>query len=55
MRPHPRRRATLYWRLFVPYALVMTLALALLVFAPVTISVPVTAAELVGLLAAVSS
>ena len=54
-----RKRATLYRRLFVSYAAVLTLALLVLVFAPVTISVPVTLAELgvllvgfVGMLAA---
>jgi two-component system, NarL family, sensor histidine kinase UhpB len=50
--PMPERRngATLYRRLFAGYAAVLTLALALLVFAPVTISVPVTLAELAVLL-----
>jgi two-component system sensor histidine kinase UhpB len=43
-------RATLYRRLFVSYAAVLTLALLVLVFAPVTISVPVTLAELAVLL-----
>jgi two-component system, NarL family, sensor histidine kinase UhpB len=46
-----RKRATLYRRLFVSYAAVLTLALLLLVFAPVTISVPVTLGELAVLLA----
>jgi two-component system sensor histidine kinase UhpB len=52
VRPRADRRkgATLYRRLFVSYAGVLTLALLLLVFAPVTISVPVTLAELVVLL-----
>jgi two-component system sensor histidine kinase UhpB len=45
-----RRRTTLYRRLFVRYAAVLTLALLLLVFAPVTISVPVKLAELAVLL-----
>jgi two-component system, NarL family, sensor histidine kinase UhpB len=45
-----RKRATLYRRLFVSYAAVLTLALLVLVFAPVTISVPVTLAELAVLL-----
>jgi two-component system, NarL family, sensor histidine kinase UhpB len=45
-----RKRATLYRRLFASYAAVLTLALLLLVFAPVTISVPVTLAELAVLL-----
>ena len=44
-----RKRTTLYRRLFVSYAAVLTLALLVLVFAPVTISVPVTLAE-VGVL-----
>jgi two-component system, NarL family, sensor histidine kinase UhpB len=46
-----RKRATLYRRLFVSYAAVLTLALLLLVFAPVTISVPVTLGQLAVLLA----
>jgi two-component system sensor histidine kinase UhpB len=45
-----RKRATLYRRLFASYAAVLTLALLLLVFAPVTISVPVTLGELAVLL-----
>jgi two-component system, NarL family, sensor histidine kinase UhpB len=45
-----RKRATLYRRLFVSYAAVLTFALLLLVFTPVTISVPVTLAELAVLL-----
>jgi two-component system, NarL family, sensor histidine kinase UhpB len=50
--PRPERgtRATLYRRLFLSYAAVLTLALLVLVFAPVTISVPVTMAELAVLL-----
>jgi two-component system, NarL family, sensor histidine kinase UhpB len=45
-----RKRATLYRRLFVGYAAVLTLALLLLALGPVTISVPVTLAELAVLL-----
>ena len=45
-----RPRATLYRRLFVSYAAVLTLALLVLIFAPLTISVPVTLAELAVLL-----
>jgi two-component system sensor histidine kinase UhpB len=45
-----RKRATLYRRLFVSYAAVLTLALLLLALGPVTISVPVTLAELAVLL-----
>lgn len=43
-------RSTLYRRLFVTYAAVLSAALAALLFAPVTVSIPVTAAELVVLL-----
>jgi two-component system, NarL family, sensor histidine kinase UhpB len=45
-----RKLTTLYRRLFVSYAAVLTLALLLLIFAPVTISVPVTLAEVAVLL-----
>jgi two-component system sensor histidine kinase UhpB len=46
-----RARPTLYRRLFVRYAAVLTLAVLALIFAPVTISVPVTLSQLVVLLA----
>ena len=53
-RVHPRgdrrKRTTLYRRLFASYATVLTLALLLLIFAPITISVPVTLAQLAVLL-----
>ena len=45
-----RKRTTLYRRLFASYAAVLTLALLLLIFAPVTISVPVTLTQLAVLL-----
>jgi two-component system, NarL family, sensor histidine kinase UhpB len=45
-----RLRMTLYRRVFASYAALITLALLVLIFAPVTISVPVTRAQLVGLL-----
>jgi two-component system sensor histidine kinase UhpB len=44
-------RPTLYRRLFVRYAAVLGLAVLALIFAPVTISVPVTLSQLVVLLA----
>jgi two-component system sensor histidine kinase UhpB len=50
VRADRRKRTTLYQRLFVSYAAVLTLAVLLLIFAPVTISVPVTTAELAVLL-----
>ena len=43
-------RTTLYQRLFASYAAVLALAVVLLIFAPVTVSVPVTVAELAVLL-----
>jgi two-component system, NarL family, sensor histidine kinase UhpB len=46
-----RRRPTLYRRLFTRYAAVLALAVLLLIFAPVTVSVPVRSTELVVLLA----
>jgi two-component system, NarL family, sensor histidine kinase UhpB len=46
-----RKRTTLYQRLFASYAAVLTLAVLLLIFAPVTISVPFTLPELAMLLA----
>jgi two-component system, NarL family, sensor histidine kinase UhpB len=46
-----RRRPTLYQRLFIRYAAVLGLAVLALVFAPVTVSVPVRSTELVVLLA----
>jgi two-component system, NarL family, sensor histidine kinase UhpB len=46
-----RARPTLYRRLFVRYAAVLALAVLALIFAPVTISVPVTLSQLVVLLA----
>jgi two-component system sensor histidine kinase UhpB len=49
-RGEQQRLTTLYRRLFVSYAAVLTLALLVLIFTPVTISVPVTLAELVVLL-----
>jgi two-component system, NarL family, sensor histidine kinase UhpB len=45
------KRTTLYQRLFASFAAVLTLAVLLLIFAPVTVSVPVTPAELAVLLA----
>jgi two-component system, NarL family, sensor histidine kinase UhpB len=45
-----RGRPTLYRRLFVRYAAVLALAVLALIFAPVTISVPVTLSQLVVLL-----
>ena len=45
-----RNRTTLYRRLFASYAAVLSLALLVLIFAPVTLSAPVTAAELAVLL-----
>ena len=48
--PAARTRTTLYRRVFASYAALMTLALLVLIFAPVTISVPVTRAQLAGLL-----
>lgn len=45
-----RKRATLYRRVFAGYAAVLTIALLLLIFAPVTISVPVTLGQLAVLL-----
>jgi two-component system sensor histidine kinase UhpB len=50
VRADRRKRTTLYQRLFASYAAVLTFAVLLLIFAPVTISVPVTAAELAVLL-----
>jgi two-component system sensor histidine kinase UhpB len=41
-----RRRPTLYRRLFTRYAAVLTVAVLLLIFAPVTVSVPVVLSEL---------
>lgn len=41
---------TLYRRLFLTYAAVLTAAVGVLIFAPVTISVPIAAIELAGLL-----
>lgn len=43
---------TLYRRLFVAYAAVLAVAVSILIFAPVTISVPIAATELVGVLLA---
>ena len=51
VRADRRKRTTLYQRLFVSYGAVLTLAVLLLIFAPVTISVPVTLPELAVLLA----
>jgi two-component system, NarL family, sensor histidine kinase UhpB len=48
--PAGRRRPTLYRRLFTRYAAVLTVAVLLLIFAPVTISVPVVLSELAVLL-----
>jgi two-component system sensor histidine kinase UhpB len=45
-----RRRPTLYRRLFTRYAAVLTVAVLLLIFAPVTVSVPVVLSELAVLL-----
>jgi two-component system sensor histidine kinase UhpB len=45
-----RGRATLYRRLFAAYAAVLTLPVLILIFAPVTISVPVALTELIGIL-----
>jgi two-component system sensor histidine kinase UhpB len=42
-------RPTLFRRLFLTYATVLAIAAAALIFAPVTISVPVTSAELTGI------
>ena len=41
------RGATLYRRLFVPYALILAVAVLLLIFAPITLSVPPTSGQLV--------
>jgi two-component system, NarL family, sensor histidine kinase UhpB len=46
-----RRRTTLFRRLFVAYALVLGAAAAVLVFAPVTVSVPIAIGELAVILA----
>lgn len=45
-----RPPTTLFRRLFVSYAALVTVAVAVLIFAPVTISVPVALTELAGLL-----
>jgi two-component system, NarL family, sensor histidine kinase UhpB len=45
-----RRRPTLYRRLFTRYATVLTVAVLLLIFAPVTVSVPVSLSQLAVLL-----
>jgi two-component system sensor histidine kinase UhpB len=45
-----RRRPTLYRRLFTRYAAVLTVAVLLLIFAPVTVSVPVSLSQLAVLL-----
>ena len=45
------RRPTLFHRLFLTYAIVLALAAGALIFAPVTISVPVTTGQLAGILA----
>ena len=56
-KPRPRdrgsrlRRPTLFHRLFLSYATVLAIAAAALIFAPVTISVPVTSAQLFGIIA----
>src|SRR5688572_11481172 len=39
----------LFWRVFAAYATVLLLAVAALVFAPITVSVPIALAELAGL------
>jgi two-component system, NarL family, sensor histidine kinase UhpB len=49
--PSSRRRVSLFWRLFVAYAGVMALAVSVLVFAPVTVSVPTALTEVAVLLA----
>jgi two-component system sensor histidine kinase UhpB len=46
----PVGRSTLYRRLFAAYVTILTVALAALLFAPVTVSIPVTVSELVVLL-----
>jgi two-component system, NarL family, sensor histidine kinase UhpB len=45
------RRVSLFWRLFVAYAGVLALAVSVLVFAPVTVSVPTALTEVAVLLA----
>ena len=42
----PRHRTSLFWRLFEAYAAVLGLAVAVLVFAPVSVSVPTAPAEI---------
>jgi two-component system sensor histidine kinase UhpB len=49
--PSSRRRVSLFWRLFVAYAGVLALAVSVLVFAPVTVSVPTALTEVAVLLA----
>ena len=45
----------LFWRVFAANAGVLVLAFAALVFAPVTVSVPVASGELLGLLAGLTA
>src|SRR5215212_10762967 len=47
----PARRMTLFRRLFITYAAVVGLAVAVLVLAPITVSVPTALAELAVILA----
>jgi len=46
----PHRSTTLYRRLLFAYTAILAVAVAILIFAPVTISVPVALGELVGIL-----
>jgi two-component system sensor histidine kinase UhpB len=47
----PKGRTSLYGRLFIAYAGVLAVAVAALIFAPITVSVPVKATELIVILA----
>ena len=49
-RARPARRTTLFRRLFLTYAAVVGLAVAVLVLAPITVSVPTALAELAVIL-----